>query len=145
MKKTFAALVAMALIGLGLPTPLSAAQFTYVCDPSTQPPPPDWFGGPYLRRVKVVVDTANNTVELFAVDDNSLTGTMPPARLSGLNNFKLDVTLTDNQISWGIIEMWGFSGYIDRRSGRLDAIWTNHSGFDASTITRQFHGTCRER
>ena len=145
MTKTLAAVAVIALIGLGLPTPASAATFTFVCDPSTEPAPAEWFGGPWMTPIRVVVDTSARTVELFDANLNQIGGTMPPARLAGLNNYQPDVTVTNATISWGIIEMWGFSGYIDRKSGRVDLIWTNPAGFSPNTLSRQFHGTCKER
>ena len=52
---------------------------------------------------------------------------------------------TESTISWGVIEMWGFSGYVNRQSGRLDVIWTNALGYNTNTLSRQFHGSCKER
>lgn len=145
MTKIFAAFAAIALIGLLLPTPASADIFTFVCDPATESAPADWFGGSWPAQVRLVVDTGNRSIELFDKDAKSLAGTGRPGRLSGLNNYKLDVIITDNLISWGIVEMWGFSGYVNRGTGRLDVIWTNPSGYNVETSTRQFHGTCRAR
>jgi hypothetical protein len=145
MKKTLTALVAIALIGLTLPTLASAETFTFMCEPSTEPAPPDWFGGPWSSPIRVVIETIARTVELFDKDNKALGGTARPARLSSLNDYQLDVTITDSTISWGVIEMWGFSGYIDRRSGRLDVIWSNTGGYSPSTLSRQFHGTCQQR
>ena len=146
MKKNILAVAAIALIGLGLPALASAATFTYVCEASTEPAPAGWFGGPWTAPVRVVVDTSARTVEVFdGTNLQQLGGTMPPARLAGLNNYQLDVNVTDDTISWGIIEMWGFSGYLDRKSGRVHLIWTNPRGYSADTLSRQFHGTCKER
>ena len=145
MKKTFAAVAVIALIGMGLPVPASAETFTYVCQASTEPAPPDWFGGPYTGQVRLIIDTASHSVEMLDKDNKTLGDTALPAHLAGLNNFRLDITVTESTISWGVIEMWGFSGYIDRRSGRLDAIWTNPSGYSPNTLSRQFHGTCSKR
>jgi hypothetical protein len=145
MKKTLAASLAIALIGLALPTFAHAATFTFVCEPSTEPAPPDWFGGPWSSPVRLVVDTNAKSIELFDKDNHVLGATTPPSRLSGLNNYQMDLTVTDSTISWGVIEMWGFSGYVARRSGRLDVIWSNAAGYSASTLSRQFHGTCKER
>ncbi len=146
MKKTFAAVAVIALIGLGLPAVASAATFTFVCEASTEPPPADWFGGPWTTPVRVVVDTSSRTVELLDNNNlNSLGSSLPPARLASLNNYKMDVTVTDTLVSWGVIEMWGFSGYIDRRTGRVDLIWTNSGGYSPNTLNRQFHGKCTER
>ena len=145
MKKTFAAVAVIALIGLSLPTLASAATFTFVCDPSTEPAPPEWFGGPWTAPVRVVVDTTARSVDILDSNNVAIGGTARPSRLSGLNNYQMDITVTESTISWGVIEMWGFSGYIDRRSGRLDMIWINPAGYSASTLNRQFHGTCRQR
>ena len=145
MKKTLAAVVTVALIGLLLPSLASADTFTFVCDPSPEAPPPDWFGGLWSAPLKVVVDTQARTVELYDLDNKAVAVTARPSRLSSLNNYQMDIVITENVINWGVIEMWGFSGYIDRRTGRLDAIWTNDGGYSPDTLHRQFHGTCRQR
>jgi hypothetical protein len=145
MMKTLAALAAIALFSLSMPTSASADIYTFVCDASTQPAPPDWFGGPWQGSVKLVVNTTARTVELFDRDAKTLGDLVPVARLASLNNYQMDITVTENVISWGVIEMWGFSGYVDRKSGRLDAIWTNPLGYTASTLSRQFHGTCKQQ
>jgi len=146
MKKPFATSFALAaLIGLLLPSPVSAATFTFVCDPVAEPSPAGWFGGPWSAPLRVVVDSSARTVEIFDRDNVAVAVTARPARLSSLNNYQLDIVITDYVINWGVIEMWGFSGYIDRKSGRLDMIWSNSSGFNPETSSRQFHGTCRER
>jgi hypothetical protein len=145
MKTRFAVLVGIALIGLLLPSSASAAIFTYTCAASVEPAPPDWFGGPWSAPVRVVVDTQARSVELFDQDNIMLATTVRQGRLSGLNDYQMDVTVTENVISWGVIEMWGFSGYIDRQSGRLDLIWSNSGGFSPSTSSRQFHGSCTLR
>ena len=143
MTKTLAALAVIALFGLSMPTLASADIFTFVCDASTEPAPPDWFGGPWSGPVKLVVNTTARTVELFDKDAKTLGDSAPAARLASLNNYRMDITVTENVISWGVIEMWGFSGYVDRKSGRVDAIWTNPLGYTANTLNRQFHGTCK--
>jgi hypothetical protein len=145
MKKTLAALAVIALFGLSMPTLASADIFTFSCDPSTEPAPADWFGGPWSAPVRVVVNTQARTVELFDKDLKTLFDTARPARLASLNNYQLDLTVTDNVITWGIVEMWGFSGYIDRRTGQLDVIWTNRGGYSPDTLNRQFHGTCKQQ
>ena len=145
MKKSFALVAAIALIVLGLPALASAETFTYLCDPSTEPAPADWFGGPYTGQVRIIIDTTAKSVELRDKDNRVLGDFEPPARLSALNNYKLDLTVTQSTISWGVAEMWGFSGYIDRKSGRLDAIWINPRGYSPNTLNRQFHGTCKQR
>jgi hypothetical protein len=145
MKKTLAAFAVIALFGVSMPTLASADIFTFVCDPSTEPAPPDWFGGPWSGPVRLVVNTAARTVELFDKDAKTLGDSAPPARLASLNNYQTDLTVTETVITWGVIERWGFSGYIDRRTGRLDLLWTNPSGYSENTLSRQFHGTCRLR
>jgi hypothetical protein len=145
MKKTLAALAVIALFGLAMPTFASADIFTFTCDASTEPAPPQWFGGPWQGPVRVVINTQARTVELFDKDLKSLGDSLRPSRLASLNDYQLDLTVTDSLITWGIVEMWGFSGYIDRKTGRLDAIWTNPDGYSPSTLNRQFHGTCRPR
>src|SRR6266849_6229989 len=112
MKKPFAAVVMVALIGLVMPGLASADTFTFVCDPATETPPPDWFGGPWFAPLKVVIDTQARSVELFDLDNKAVAVTARPLRLAGLNNYRMDVVITDNVINWGVIEMWGFSGYI---------------------------------
>ena len=145
MKNTFAAVAVIALIGLGLPAVASAEVITYVCDASPDPAPPDWTGGPYSAAVRLVIDTQARSVELRDKDNHMLAATEPSGRLSGLNNYKLDVSFTDDTLRWGVIEMWGFSGYLDRKTGRVDLLWTNSGGYSPTTLTRQFHGTCKER
>ena len=148
MKKTSTAAVTIALIGLLLPgfaTIASAAPLTFVCEASTEPPPADWFGGPWTAPVRLVIDPAAHSVDLFDNDNRTLNVSAKPSRLSALNNYKLDLTVTESIISWGVIEMWGFSGYIDLRTGRLDVLWTNSDAYTPNTLTRQFHGTCRQR
>ncbi len=145
MTRTFTAFVIAALIGLALPAPASADTYIFNCQPSTDPAPPDWFGGPWSAPVRVVVDTTAHSIDLYDKDNNVLGGSAPPARLSSLNNYRMDIEVTENVIRFGVIEMWGFSGYIDRRTGRLDLIWTNPRGYSPSTLNRQFHGTCTQR
>jgi hypothetical protein len=145
MNKPLAAVVMVALIGLVLPSLASAETFTFVCDPATETPPADWFGGPWFAPLKVVVDTQARSVELFDLDNKAVAVTARPSRLAGLNNYQMDIVITENVINWGVIEMWGFSGYIDRRTGRVDVIWTNPGGYSPNTLHRQFHGTCRQR
>lgn len=148
MKKTFATAALIALIGVLLPgfaRIASAASFTFVCEASTEPAPPNWFGGPWTAPVRLVIDTVARSVDLFDTDNRFLNVSAKPARLSGLNNYKLDLTVTDSLISWGVVEMWGFSGYMDLRTGRLDVLWTNSEAYTPNTLTRQFHGTCKQR
>ena len=145
MTKTLAAVALIALIGLGLPALASAESVTYVCDASADPAPPDWTGGPYSAGVRLIIDTQAHSVELRDNDNRMLAATEPAGRLSGLNNYRLDVNITDSMIQWGVIEMWGFTGYLDLKTGRVDLLWTNAAGYSPTTLTRQFHGTCKER
>ena len=146
MKKPFAtALVVAALTGLLWPSPASADVITFTCDPVAEPSPAGWFGGPWSAPLRLVVDSSARTVEIFDQDNKAVAVTARPSRLSSLNNYRLDIVITDSVINWGVIEMWGFSGYIDRKSGRLDMIWSNSSGYSPDTSSRQFHGNCRAR
>ena len=146
MRKTAAVVAVIALIGLALPSLASAETFTFLCDPSTDPAPADWFGGPWTSgQVRLIVDTTARTVELLDKDNKSLGDTARSGRVSRLNDYKMDITITDSKVTWGVIEMWGFSGYIDRRTGRLDVLWTNSAAYTPNTLTRQFHGTCQQR
>jgi len=146
MKKSLAtAFVVAALIGLVRPSSASAATYTFTCDPATEPAPAGWFGGPWSAPIRLVVDSSARTIELFDRNNNAVAVTARPSRLSSLNNYQFDIVITENVINWGVIEMWGFSGYIDLRSGRLDMIWTNSSGYSPDTVSRQFHGTCKQR
>jgi hypothetical protein len=148
MRKTSAAAVVIALIGVVLPgfaKTASAATFTFVCEASTEPAPSDWFGGPWTAPVRLVIDTVARSVDLLDDNNRILNTSAKPARLSALNNYKLDLTVTESIISWGVIEMWGFSGYVDLRTGRLDVLWTNSDAYTPNTLTRQFHGTCTQR
>ena len=145
MKKRLSVIAIFAVIGVALPALASAATFTFVCEASTEPAPPDWFGGPWTAPVRLVIDTAARSVDLVDSDNKILGTSAKPARLSGLNNYQLDLTVTESIISWGVIEMWGFSGYIDLRTGRLDVLWTNSDAYTPNTLTRPFHGTCKQR
>ena len=145
MKKTLAAVVIVALIGLLLPSLASAETFTFDCSPAAEAPPPDWFGGLWSTPLRIVIDTQARTVELFDLSNKAVAVTAVSSRLSRLNDYQMDIAITENAINWGIIEMWGFSGYIDRRTGRVDLLWTNSGGYSPNTLHRQFHGTCRQR
>ena len=145
MKTRFAALLVVALIGLRLPTSAAAAIITYSCESSAEPTPPDWSGGPWPGPVRLVIDTTAKTAELFDKDNLMLATTVRQGRLAGLNNYQIDLSVTENVISWGVVEMWGFSGYINRQNGRLDLLWVNSNGAGADTFNRQFHGTCKQR
>jgi hypothetical protein len=53
------------------------------------------------------------------------------------------MAVDENVIRWGVARMWATSGYIDRKSGRIDVLWTNEDGQSPESLTRQFHGRCR--
>ena len=74
-----------------------------------------------------------------------IAGNLRSSRLSGLGGYEFDLRVDENVIRWGVIRMWGISGYVDRKSGRIDVLWTNDDGHDENSLTRQFHGTCQER
>ena len=116
-----------------------------MCEPSTQPAPPDWFGGPWPSSIRLVIDPAARSVEIYDTDNFILATTAPPARLAGLNDYRLDMSVTENVITWGVVEMWGFSGYLDVKTGRLDLMWSNLGGYSPGTSNRQFHGTCTRK
>ena len=146
MKKTFAvSVVTAALIGLLLPTTARAETFTFACEPAPEAPPAEWFGGPWTEPLTVKIDTTNRTIEVVDQQSNVLGGSSRPNRLGRLNNHEMDIVINENVITWGINEMWGFSGYLDRKSGRVDLVWNNSSGYSPNTLNRQFHGTCRRR
>ena len=145
MKTLSALVVTFALIGLSLPTPASAATFTYVCSAAADPMPPGWTGGPWLAPVRLTVDTSSRTVELSDNNYVLLATTARSGHLSSLNDYRMDLSVTDSVIKWGVQEMWGFSGYVDRKTGQLDVIWVNPKGYGPSTLNRQFHGVCKSR
>jgi hypothetical protein len=136
----------LSLVALLLtPAVASASTFILVCEPASEPAPPEWFGGPWLRPLKVRVDTDAKVIELLDQDDTTMAGTLRASRLSGLGGYQIDVTINDRVINWGVLRMWGISGYVDRKTGRIDALWATQNGYSQTTLIRQFHGTCRER
>ena len=146
MKNTcaiFAGIVAVAAVLL-LPTTASANIFTLVCQPVADPAPPEWFGGPWLQPLTVKVDTNAQSVELLDSNSKALADTVHFGRLAGLAGYQLDVVIDENVIRWGVIRMWGISGYVDRKTGRIDVLWAPDRGYDPNTI-RQFHGNCRQQ
>jgi hypothetical protein len=147
MKNTFAICAgSVALIAVLLaPHPALASTFILVCEPASEPAPPEWFGGPWLRPLKVRVDTDAKVIELLDQDDKVQAGTLRAAHLSGMGGSQIDVTINEQVINWGVARMWGISGYVDRKTGRIDALWAAPNGYSPNTLIRQFHGTCRER
>lgn len=145
MKKSLAALAgALTLISLiGAAKTASAEVFTFVCEPAREPAPPEWFGGPWQRTITVRVDSGAKMVEVYDHEGKMLGGTLRASRLANLGGYEFDVTADENVIRWGILRMWATSGYLDRKSGRVDLLWTNEDGQDPDSLTRQFHGTCR--
>lgn len=134
-----------ALIGvLVSPRAASATPFTWTCTPSSVSLPPGWFGGPWARPLKLLVDLDGKLVQLLDDDNNVLVGTDRVANLAGLAGYEYDMVINESVINWGIVKMWGFSGYIDRRNRRVDVIWANRLGYSPPTLIRQFHGTCRQ-
>ena len=102
MKKPFAtAFVVAALTGLLWPASASADVLTFACEPAAEPAPAGWFGGPWSTPLRVVVNTAARTVELLNPDSREVAVTAIPARLAGLNNYKLDIVVTEDVINWG--------------------------------------------
>jgi hypothetical protein len=144
MKKPATALAgALTLFALtALPSSASAETFTFVCEPAQEPAPPQWFGGPWQRTITVRVDSQARMVEVYDQNGSILGGTLRASRLAGLGGYEFDMSADENVIRWGIVRMWSTSGYIDRRSGRIDMLWTNENGQSPESLTRQFHGTC---
>jgi hypothetical protein len=130
------------LAALLTPATVSANVFTMTCDPAIAPAPSNWFGGPWTSQLKLRVDTDAKTIELLDQNNVTLAATLQAARVAGGGNFQVDVTIDERVINWGIARMWGISGYLDRKSGQLDVLWTNPRGSGADTLIRQFHGTC---
>ena len=145
MKKPTAALAgALTVLALfAMPRTASAEVFTFVCEPGVEPAPAEWFGGPWQRAITLRVDSVGKFVELYDHNDRMIGGTLRASRLAGLGGYEFDVTVNENVIRWGVVRMWATSGYIDRKSGRIDMLWTNENGHNPDTLTRQFHGTCR--
>jgi hypothetical protein len=90
------------------------------------------------------VDVAGRMVEIYNEKGVLIAGSLRSSRLSGLGGYEFDIRFDENVIRWGVIRMWGVSGYVDRKSGRIDVLWTNDLGHDENSLTTQFHGTCRE-
>jgi|SRR5689334_2163584 hypothetical protein len=153
MKKTFASSklwrvcigVLFAAVLLLLPRTVLAAPLTFVCQPAHEPTPPEWFGGQWEQPITVRVDASSRMVEVYDEKGVLIAGTLRSSRLSGLGGYEFDLRIDENVIRWGVIRMWGISGYVDRKSGRIDVLWTNDDGHDENSLTRQFHGTCQER
>lgn len=145
MKKPAAVLAgALTLFALTtLPRTASAETFTFVCEPIGEPAPPQWFGGPWQRAITVRVDSLAKLVEVYDSNGAMLGGTLRASRLANLGGYEFDMTANENVIRWGVERMWATSGYIDRRTGRIDVLWTNEDGQNPESLTRQFHGTCR--
>jgi hypothetical protein len=144
MKKSLAALAGALTVAslIGAAKPASAETVTFVCEPAREPAPPEWFGGPWQQVITVRVESISKTVEVYDRNGTLLGGTLRASRLAGLGGYEFDMTLDENVIRWGIVRMWATSGYIDRRSGRIDLLWTNEDGQDPDSLTRQFHGSC---
>jgi len=130
---------------LGMSSTASANTFTLVCQPAAAAAPPQWFGGPWSRALKVRVDTDAMVIELLDQDENVLATTLRASHLAGLGGYQVDVKVNDSAINWGVVRMWGTSGYVDRKTGQVDVLWATPSGFSPDTLIRQFHGTCRQR
>ncbi len=130
---------------LAAPRVASADVLTYTCQPKADAPPAQWFGGPWLKPVRLQIDTAARDVELRDADNKLIKASEQSAHLASLNNHQIDIAVDDSVIRWGVVQMWGFSGYIDRKSGQLDMLWVNSLGYSPDTLTRQFHGTCQPR
>lgn len=145
MKKSLAALAgALTLVSLiGAAKTASAEVVTFVCEPAREPAPPEWFGGPWQQTITVRVDSGGKMVEVYDREGKMLGGTLRASRLARLGGYEFDMTADQNVIRWGVVRMWSTSGYIDRKSGRIDVLWTNEDGQSPESLTRQFHGTCR--
>ena len=147
MKKTFAICAGVVSLITVLLTPhvASAGTFIFACEPAAAAAPPQWFGGSWTRSVRVRVDTDAKVIELVDQDGSTLASTLRASRLAGLGAYELDVTINERVINWGILRMWGISGYIDRKTGQLDVLWATPNGYSPDTLIRQFHGTCRQQ
>jgi hypothetical protein len=147
MKKSLAGLAGVLTLAAlaGVPNAASAESLTFVCQPSAEPAPAQWFGGVWRQPITVRVESISKLVELYDQEGNMLGGTLRASRLAGLGNYEFDMKFDENVIHWGVARMWATSGYIDRKSGRIDVLWTNEDGHNEETLTRQFHGTCRRR
>ena len=128
-----------------LPRTVIAAPFTMTCQPAHQAAPPEWFGGQWEQPITVRVDALSHMVEIYDEKGTLIAGSLRASRLSGLGGYEFDVRVDENVIRWGIVRMFGVSGYIDRKTGRIDVLWTNDYGSSEESLTRQFHGICHER
>ena len=127
------------------PRTLFATPFTLVCQPEHQPAPPEWFGGQWEQPISVRVDATSRQVEIFDDRGVLIAGSLRSSRLSGLGGYEFDVKVDENVIRWGVVRMFGVSGYVDRKTGRIDVLWTVDDGHTENSLTRQFHGVCSER
>ncbi len=137
--------VLLAAVLLAAPQRLRATGVTLECQPSHEAAPPEWFGGQWDQPITVRVDTLSRVVEVYDEKGTLIAGSLRASRLSGLGGYEFDIQVDENVIRWGITRMWGVSGYVDRKSGRIDLLWTNDDGQSENSLTRQFHGTCHER
>ena len=128
-----------------VPRTALAVPITFDCQPAHEAAPAEWFGGQWEQPITVRVDVAGRMVEVYDEKGVLIAGSLRSSRLSGLGGYEFDIKVDKNVIRWGVIRMWGVSGYVDRKSGRIDVLWTNDYGHDENSLTRQFHGTCRER
>lgn len=147
MKNPVAVFVGVLALATVAATPANAfaETATFVCEPTTEPAPPQWIGGLWRGPLTVRLDSGGKLVELYDENGTMLAGTLRASRLAGLGGYEFDMIVDQNVIRWGIARMWSTSGYIDRKSGRIDVLWTNENGHNTDTLTRHFHGTCRVR
>jgi hypothetical protein len=132
-------------IGLLLsPSAASAETVTLACDPSAGAAPADWTGAPWRRPLKIRVNVDGNEIELLDGDGVQLANTLQALNLASLAGYGFDIVMNENVINWGIVRMWGFSGYIDRRTWQVHIMWVNPQGATPNAHDRQFHGTCRQ-
>ena len=148
MKKHLARVVRTAALagvfGLLLaPNPASAETITLACEPSGGPTPAQWIGGPWLRPLKIRVNVDGSEIELLDGDGVQLANTLQAVNLASLAGYGFDIVINENVINWGIARMWGFSGYIDRKTWQVHITWVNPQGATPNAHDRQFHGTCR--
>ncbi len=127
------------------PRTVLAAPVMFDCQPAHESAPAEWFGGQWEQPITVRVDALSRMVEIYDEKGTLIAGSLRASRLSGLGGYEFDVRVDENVIRWGVVRMFGVSGYIDRKSGRIDVLWTNDDGQSEQSLTRQFHGTCHER
>ena len=137
--------VLLAAVLVLAPRTAFAVPFTLVCQPAREPAPAEWFGGLWQQPITVRVDSLSRLVEIYDEKGVLIAGTLRSSRLSGLGGYEFDLRVDENVIRWGVVRMFGMSGYVDRKSGRIDVLWTNDDGQSENSLTRQFHGTCREK